>query len=102
MLLAISHPAKPPVGSSGSHSGARGQGFAGRRALTGAPLPAVRRCAEKGFATGGSGGVAAILLVSSEQALANSSGVRLARLLCGRSALYSWRQLSIFLFASAR
>jgi len=38
---------------------------------------------------GRSGGMAAILLVSSEQILANSSGVRYARLLCGRSSLYN-------------
>ena len=42
-----------------------------------------------------------ILLVSSEQALANSSGVRYAKLLCGRSPLYSIRHRSIFSFASA-
>jgi hypothetical protein len=43
-----------------------------------------------------------ILLVSSEQALPNSSGVRYARLLCGRSPLYSTRQPSIFSFAFDR
>src|SRR5204863_639 len=49
--------------------------------------------------TGGMGDP--ILLVSSEQALANSSGVRYAKLLCGRSPLYSIRHRSIFSFASA-
>src|SRR5262249_53863400 len=50
-------PAEPPVDMSGSHAGARGQGFATPR-KTRAPLPAVRRRAEKVRATGGSGGMA--------------------------------------------
>jgi hypothetical protein len=45
--------------------------------------------------------VTSILLVSFEQTSAYSSGVRYAKLLCGRSALYSIRHRSIFSFASA-
>jgi putative transposase len=40
-------PPGPPVRAGGSHSGARTQGFAGAAPKTGAPLPAVRRRAEK-------------------------------------------------------
>src|SRR5690242_13117889 len=47
------------------------------------------------------GVVAPILLVGSEHALANSSGVRYAKLLWGRSSLYSIRHRSIFCLASA-
>jgi putative transposase len=47
----------PPVELSGSHDGARRQGFATPR-KTGAPLPAARRRASEGVATGGSGGMA--------------------------------------------
>ena len=46
--------------------------------------------------------MAAILLVCSEQIRANSSGVRYARLLCGRSSLYSVRNAAIFRRASNR
>jgi len=41
-------PPHPPVSAGGSHGGARTQGFAGAAPKTGAPLPAVRRHAEKG------------------------------------------------------
>ena len=51
------NPPAPPVELSGSHDGARGQGFATPR-KTGAPLPAARRRAHEGIATGGSGGMA--------------------------------------------
>jgi hypothetical protein len=46
--------------------------------------------------------MAAILLVSPEQHSAYSFGVRYARLLCGRSSVYSTRQRSTFCFASTR
>ena len=48
----VATPSDPPVDLSGSHSGARGQGFAPPR-KTGAPLPAARRCAADPSATGG-------------------------------------------------
>jgi putative transposase len=51
------NPPAPPVELSGSHDGARRQGFATPR-KTGAPLPAARRRAGEGIATGGSGGMA--------------------------------------------
>jgi putative transposase len=50
-------PPEPPVDLSGSHGGARRQGSATPR-KTGAPLPAARRRAGEGIATGGSGGMA--------------------------------------------
>jgi hypothetical protein len=50
-------PPEPPVDDSGSHGGARGQGFATPR-KTGAPLPTARRRAGESIATGGSGGMA--------------------------------------------
>jgi hypothetical protein len=45
-------PTGPPVNFCRSHSGARRQGFAERRAVTGAHLSAARRCAEKHFRDG--------------------------------------------------
>jgi len=51
------NPPAPPVELSGAHDSARRQGFA-RPRKTSAPLPAARRRAGEGIATGGSGGMA--------------------------------------------
>jgi putative transposase len=53
----VAIPPEPPVEPSGSHGGARRQGFAPPRKI-GAPLPAARRRAGQSIATGGSGGMA--------------------------------------------
>src|SRR6185437_6921865 len=78
------------------------QGRARQGAAISEPLPA-STAVRSTEADGRSGGLAsAILLVSSEQVLAYSSGVRYPRLLCGRSALYSSRQRWTFRRASLR